>query len=113
MKWIGDPGFGVTVTVIRSHAGVPDDYGNPVPGADFATHIDGCLFAPNTSGDEIGPDGRVIVSPAAVYAAIGSDFRKDDRVVVRGNEWFVDGEPQEWDWDGRSKGVRVFLRRRS
>lgn len=115
MTWLGQPGFGVTATIVRPGAGVPDDYGNPTLGPETTIPVVGCLFAPNTSDDAVGPDGRVIVSPAAVYAPVGAEFRKDDRVVVDGREWFVDGEPQLWQspWTTSTSGVRVYLRRRS
>lgn len=117
MSWLGQPGFGETVTITRpGAAGIPDAYGNPTRGDDVVLAVEGCLFAPNTPNDETGPDGRVIVSPAAVYAGIDAPFAKDDRLTIRGDDgWFVDGEPQVWrsPWTTSTSGVRVFLRRRS
>lgn len=114
---LGESGFGEVVTITRpGESGSTDAYGNPTPGPDIRIDVLGCLFAPDTSNDEIGPDGRVIVSPAAVYAGIDAPFAKDDRLTIRGDDgWFVDGEPQVWrsPWTVSTSGVRVFLRRRS
>lgn len=114
---LGEAGFGEVVTITRPGLpGLPDEYGNPTHGPNAVIDVVGCLFAPDTSNDETGPDGRVIVSPAAVYAGIDAPFAKDDRLTIRGDDgWFVDGEPQVWrsPWTTSTSGVRVFLRRRS
>lgn len=115
--WVGDLGFGETVTIVRPGVVTgEDDYGNPILGPDVEIAVEGCAFAPATSDESTDVDGKVVVTPASIYAGKGAPFREDDVVRVRGDDgWYVDGEPQLWlsPWGAPVEGVRVYVRRRS
>lgn len=68
--------------------------------------IEGCRFAPGTSV-EPGFETLQVRTDGTVYGPPGIDVRPTDRVRVRGKEYSVIGEIQDWG----SAGTVVALQR--
>lgn len=107
---------GEIVTRLR---GVPatDPYSGEESGYDwslpYSIDIPGCAFNPGRSSEPL-QDARTAVSTQPeVYAPPGSDIAPGDRLVVRGVEYEVDGEPADWrsPFTGWEPGMVVALKR--
>lgn len=94
-----------TITVIRPPG--RDPFGDPLPGDSSQFEVDGCLFAPGPSR-EVGFAAATVDTDGTVYAPPGTEVFATDRVRVRGQDFSVVGEPQDW---GASAGVVIVLRR--
>lgn len=73
--------------------------------------ITSCLFAPGGTSEDHDGRNAVIVNPT-LYAPSGSDIAANDRLVVRGLTYDVDGEPGDWvAASGWQAGMVVPLKR--
>lgn len=77
-------------------------------GADVLV-IAGCGVAPTSSSDPSTPDRSPTLSRCDVYVPFGGDVAASDRLVIRGETWLVDGDPQVWSspLTGWAPGVKV------
>ena len=82
-----------------------DRYGNPVPG--YAEPVDMPVYAvspkQSVEPDEVGR--RAVLSGLTVYAPKDCPVSSRDRVVFRGVEWDVEGEPGVWVDNPHGVGV--------
>lgn len=83
-----------------------DRYGNPVAG--FADPVDLPVFAvsprQSVEPDEVGR--RAVLSGLTVYAPASCPVGPRDRVVFRGVEWEVEGEPGRWSDNPHGAGFQ-------
>ena len=106
----------MTETVTRIRAGAPtgtDAFGQPIPGPDVETAIEGALFAPGASSEpvEVGREA-VVSSPTLYFRGARPDLVRTDRVRVRGLVYELDGDPADWrNGDSPVGGLVVTLRR--
>jgi hypothetical protein len=106
---------GETVTRQRAKA-VTDPYSGESVALDWSTPltatISGCGFNPGGTSEQV-QTGRIpVVTRPEVYAPAGSDIRAQDRLVVRGKTYEVDGEPAAWrsPFTGWEPGLVVSLK---
>lgn len=111
---VGSPGFGESVTVIRTTDGVADEWGDVSGGEVVRTEIPGCAVAPLKQGEDATADGAVLLDGWTVYLPAGADVTATDLLEVRGLEYHVDGVPGVWVnpySSGYPGGVEVVVRR--
>ncbi len=93
-----------TITIIRPPG--KDTFGDPLPGQKPEFDVDGCLFAPGSTSEDL--DGANQTTTAAtIYAPAGTDVRETDQVRARGDLYEVAGKPGAW----ANVGVEIRLRR--
>lgn len=96
----------VNVTVVRVTT-TTDAYGDSVT-TESRTEIPGCLFAPRSSTDRTDPRTPAVLSGATVYTGSGgSIIDSDDKLIVNGRTYAVEGDPGAWG----SEGVEVAVSR--
>ena len=108
---IGEP-----VTVLSAPLAA-DEYGTPSAERDWdsatSTVIHGCAVAPRSSSELTDPGRLAVIVGLTVYLPAGSVVSPQDRMLVRGDLYEVDGEAGVWvsPFTGWSPGVEVALRR--
>lgn len=95
-----------TVTVLRG--GQRDENGDETVGASAPRVIKGCLVWPRTSTED-DARGEVIIEGLNVFTPPGADVLATDRMVARGKEYAVVGEPGDYRLGGAKKGLLVLL----
>ncbi len=104
--------FGETVTVRTRTPGADDRYGNPTyTWADAA--VDGCAVAPRSSAEPAQVGRSAVITGLTVYLPTGTEIGPHDRLVIRGTEYEIEGEPGDWrnPYSGRRPGIEVAVRR--
>lgn len=89
-----------------------DAMGDVPPGAEAVRIPVRVAYADaGTSEDTLGR-GATVYTTAQLFLPHGTDIRRTDRVQVRGREWLVDGDPQQWSspGTGRRAGCLANLR---
>lgn len=104
--------IGSNATVVRVRGLSTDEYGDPT-GTETRTTIEGCAFAPRTSGDvaDRGRDGVIV--GLTLYAPFGTDLLHTDKVEIDGVLYEADGEAGSWKhpitrWEA---GIELALKR--
>lgn len=96
-----------TVTATGRRNDTTTDWAEPTD-----TDVPDCLIAPrSTSEDHDGRSGVII--GVTVYMPSGTDVLASDRLVIRGDEYDVEGEPGDW-WtpqDPICDGIEVAAKR--
>lgn len=82
------------ITQIRLSSTSVDEYGQPVF-VETATTIKAIVSA-RVSGTNFDPDQIVLVTGLTVYLASGTVVEDDDKFIVRGKRYEVDGEAFDW-----------------
>ena len=108
--------IGETIVRLRAQEAVERNrYGGAVTGWDSAVsaEIDGCAVSPRFNPEDTALGRQGVIVGLTVYAPPGTDVLPTDRVVVRGVEYEVDGQPGEWTnpYDSLSRGVEFALKR--
>lgn len=82
-----------------------DVYGNPVFTWAEST-VDGAAFAPEQASSEPTEVGRasIVTQPTLYFVGSRPDITARDRVVVRGVEFEVDGDPADWRYPFSENG---------
>jgi hypothetical protein len=106
---------GETVVRIRTGASPGDDrYGNPLPGVDVETPLEGAAFDPGGSLEpvEVGR-AAVVTTPKLYFQSEAVDLVASDLVRVRGLAYTVQGDPAVWvsPFTGETAGTVVELKR--
>ena len=104
---------GVTASLWRHEAGEPDAHGNETDSWLEVALLKGCAFDPgSTSEPRLPGQERVIVEPT-LYGPYAMPFRPQDRAVVRGVTYEVEGVARQWRnmFSNREAGAVVSLRR--
>jgi len=104
--------FGETVTVRRRVQGEDDRFGNPTwTWAD--DQVDGVAVAPRSSAEPAQVGRLAVITGLSVYLPTDTTIGPHDRLVVRGIEYEVEGEPGDWrsPYSGRRPGIEVAVRR--
>ena len=104
---------GLTVTVRRFTAGEPDAHGNETGVWSDLALLKGCAFDPGSSSEPRLPgQDRVVVEPT-LYAAYDAPVIAQDRIIVEGVEYEVDGVARRWGnpFTGSKVGCVISLRR--
>lgn len=94
-------------------AGALDAHGNAADGFGDPVVLDGFGFDPgSTSEPRLAGQERVVVEPT-LYGPYTMPFTPQDRVVVRGVTYTVEGVVRQWRnfFSGREAGAVVTLRR--
>lgn len=104
---------GETVTILRAGTPTTDRYGNPIPGVDARTDIEGCAVAPRLAGDITDQGRQGVIVGTTVYFPAGTDVRASDRLEVRGEEHKILGDPGRWvsPFEAVERGVEVATER--
>ena len=104
--------FGETVQFKAYQEGAEDSHGNPVESWASPVPSDGWGFDPGGSVESYGP-GRdmVVTSPRLFRQSRAFLPGRRDRVIVRGREYAVDGDPADWrsPLTGWEPGIVVTL----
>ena len=90
--------IGEVVIRIRSGASTGvDRYGNPIPGTDVETPLDGAAFDPGGSREplEVGR-AQTVTNPKVYFYMNTPDVVSTDRLRVRGLVYQVKGRPAVW-----------------
>lgn len=102
----------VTLTV-RSVVTVDDGLGNTTE-----TTVDhewpGCMVAPRYANESTDPRVAPVVVGREVYSSVAPpvDLDSDDRILIDGDEWQVEGDSADWPWPaGGMAGYVVPLKR--
>lgn len=92
MAWVGEP-----VTRVRREQTGIDRYGNPEYGDVQTVLPERAGFAPGGTSEpvEVGRE-PVITTPKLYFLRQYPDLRRDDRVIVRGRTYLVDGDQADW-----------------
>jgi hypothetical protein len=104
---------GLTVTVRRFTAGEIDAHGNETGAWSDLALLKGCAFDPGSSSEPRLPgQDRVVVEPT-LYAAHDAPVIPQDRIIVEGVEYEVDGVARRWGnpFTGSMVGAVISLRR--
>lgn len=102
-----------SVTRLPYVAGVVDAYGNDAVGFGAPVVLDGFGFDPgSTSEPRVPGQDRVVVEPT-LYGPYLMPFVPQDRVIVRGLTYEVEGVVRRWRnfYSNREAGAVVSLRR--
>jgi hypothetical protein len=83
-----------SLTQIRVSSTSVDSYGQPVY-VETQTVITGIVSA-RVSGTNFDPDQIVLVQGITLYLPAGTNVRDDDKFIVRGKRYEIDGESFEW-----------------
>lgn len=85
---------GITETAIFRYATKTDTYGDPIPGTGRDVQVEGCLFAPSATSENLARANQVS-SEAALYAAEDAPkINAPDQLVVRGDVYAIVGRPK-------------------
>lgn len=102
-----------TVLRLAYQAGAADSYGNDTEGFADPVALAGFGFDPgSTSEPRLPGQDRVIVEPT-LYGPFNMPFKPQDRVVVRGVVYEVEGVVRQWRnmFSNREAGAVVSIRR--
>jgi hypothetical protein len=104
---------GEPVSILRAGAPTYDRYGNEIPGLDVTIVVPGCAVAPRLSGDVTDGGRQGVIVGTTIYFPPGTDVRATDRLVVRGEEHAIEGDPGRWvsPWTTVEHGVEVATQR--
>jgi hypothetical protein len=96
------------VTVRRS--GRKDRYGDPIDAIEFT--VPGCILAPRAS-TEVQSYSDTVLSEYTLLAPPTADIRATDELLIDGDRYAVEGDPQQWDspFTTWRPGMQVALRR--
>lgn len=106
--------IGETVTVLaRTQTGV-DRYGKPIygwpgPGVEVA----GCAVAPRTSEEPVQVGRQAVITGLQVYFPPGVEIGPHDRLLIRDELFYVEGDAGEWlnPYSAVWRGVEVAVSR--
>lgn len=105
----------LTLSVLRRIPGATDAHGNPVTAYGTGTQWEVWALAPGSMQEPGDPNRDLSLIVWTVYAPNNADAPTEyDRVIVDGEEFEVDGRPQDWTrgpWPHPTAGVVVELRR--
>lgn len=82
------------ITQIRLSSTSTDSYGQPVY-TETQIALDAIVSA-RVSGTNYDPDQIVLVEGITLYLPGGTDVQDDDKFIVRGKRYEVDGEAFDW-----------------
>lgn len=102
-----------SITQIRRSSTSVDSYGQPVYVTTTST-VEAIVSA-RVSGTNFDADAIVVTDGLTIYLPSGHDIEDDDKFVIRGKTYEIDGEPFDWR-DGLSSwapGTVVNLQRES
>ncbi len=100
-----------SLTRVRLSSSSTDSYGQPVY-TETTSEVFGIVSA-RVSGTNFDADQIVVTDGLTVYLPSGYDVQDDDKFIVRGKRYELDGEPFDWR-DGLgswSPGTVVNLQR--
>lgn len=101
--------MGEPVTRIRrTPTGDLDRYGHPVM-TDVQASVGSAAFDPGGTRENVEVGRAPVVTTPKLYFTDRPDLHSGDRVLVRGREYEVDGDPADWrsPWSGLSFGGLV------
>lgn len=104
---------GETITIIRRGAKTGEDsQRNPIYETSEIS-VRGCAFAPGSSDEPTQPFGRRVFTGGTVYAPSGTVFKPSDVLIIRGEQWSIDGDAGQWTnpYSRRGRGVEVAVKR--
>lgn len=97
----GDP---ERVHIVRGPA--RDRFGDPVVTAQMdITELEGCLIAPGGSSENT-TGANQVTADLTIYAPPAVDVVATDRIVARGQQFEVIGDPQHWGVNGTVIALR-------
>lgn len=104
---------GETVTVLRRVDGDPDRYGNPTHTWAAGVDVAGCAVAPRSSDEPAETGRQAVITGLTVYMPPDTEVGPNDRLIVRGVTYEVEGEPGDWrhPFSGWRPGVEVAVSR--
>jgi hypothetical protein len=97
---------GNTETVIFRYAPTLDTYGDPIVGSGGDVSVEGCLFAPGATSENLAQANQAS-SEATLYAPEDAPkISPKDQIVVRGDVYAIVGRPKLW----LGEGFEILLR---
>jgi hypothetical protein len=105
-----------TITRITPGAptGLPDAMGEPILSADVSTDIEIKAFAPRFTDPESAETyGVRVISGGTVYGYRGTALTPQDRLIIRGLTYQVDGESGDWlsPYPNSPEGIEFSVKR--
>lgn len=91
------------ISRVRAAPGGTDRYGDPIPGAETTTVIDGAFVAPRMSSDVDGPGRAGVTVGLTLFAPFGTDLVTTDKILVEDDGandglYRIDGQPGDWSF---------------
>lgn len=97
---------GNTETAIFRYAPRHDTYGDPIAGTGGDVSVEGCLFAPSATSENLA-QAQQVSSEATLYAPEDAPkITANDQIVVRGDVYAIVGRPKLW----LGEGYEILLR---
>jgi hypothetical protein len=89
-----------------------DSQGNPTY-TRTEVAVENCAVSFGSASDEVGTSGVRAITGGTVYAPTGTVIEPTDLVVIRGEQYAVDGEAAQWSspFTGAGWGVEVAFKR--
>lgn len=105
-----DFAYGKTITV-KSVTTTTDDHGDSSETSSTASWGP-CAVSPRFSSVSVDPRSAPVVVGLTVYGPTRA-LNADDRLVIDGSEYLMDGEPAVWEnpFTGWSPGIEVAVKR--
>lgn len=84
------------------------DWSNPTTWS-----VDDCIVEPRTTSEPLEGGRTPVITGYILHMPHGTDIHYDDRVILLGQSWDVDGMPFEWEnpFTGWKAGVEVRLKK--
>lgn len=105
--------FGEPVTRRRNEQIGEDRYHDPIYGDVDVVLEQTAAFDPGGSREPVEVGREAVITTPKLYFRESPDLTREDRVVMRGKEYMVEGDPADWrsPWGSDSGGVVVELSR--
>ena len=83
-----------SITQIKRSSSSTDSYGEPII-TETEVSVEAIVSA-RVSGSNFDPDEIIVTEGLTVYLPAGTDVGDDDRFLIRGKYYEIDGEAFEW-----------------
>lgn len=109
----------MALTITRIRQGEPtggrDEQGNPILGPSVPASIEVLAFAPAVSDETAEAFGTQVIDAGTIYNRADLDLIPGDIVIIRGDEYQVEGNIRDWEspYNPVADGVEILVRRAS
>jgi hypothetical protein len=85
-----------TVVIKRRSANSTDDYGNKTFSLTTIT-VNNCMIGFDTQNELLEPNREAMDQSLTIYMPNGTQIQPGDRFMIRGTEFILDGNSQNWE----------------
>lgn len=86
----------MSIVRVRSVPGGVDEYGDPIPGTENRTTLDGAFVAPRETTEIVNRGRAGVIVGLTLFAPYDADLTYSDQVEVDGTLYDIEGEPGRW-----------------